>query len=120
VLALKVIVPGATVVSPNAISAASEVLYAIELSESHSLPVARLVCFSIILSLVSLTSAPSMCSVAVLLLIPCIYFSFLRLTAAVDATAPSPCMSAVGGTLWPQRCPLQRLLRVGPLLSPQI
>jgi hypothetical protein len=32
--------------------------------------------------------------------------------------APSPCMSAVGGTLWPQRCPLQHPLRVGPLLSP--
>jgi hypothetical protein len=32
--------------------------------------------------------------------------------------SPSPCMSAVEGTLWPQRCPLQRPLRVGPLLSP--
>jgi hypothetical protein len=53
-------------VSPNAISAALEVLYAIELSESHSLPFARLVCFSIILSLVSSMSAPS-----------CISFSFL-------------------------------------------
>jgi hypothetical protein len=42
----------------------------------------------------------------------------LRLTAAVDPTAPPPFMSAVGGTLWPQRCPLQRPLRVGPLLSP--
>jgi hypothetical protein len=65
------------VVSPNTINAALEVLYVIELSESHSLPIARLVCFSIILSLVSSTSAPTMCSVAVLLLIPCISFSFL-------------------------------------------
>jgi hypothetical protein len=31
---------------------------------------------------------------------------------------PSPCMSAVGGTLRPQRCPLQRPLHVSPLLSP--
>jgi hypothetical protein len=32
--------------------------------------------------------------------------------------SPSPCMPPVGGTLRPQRCPLQRPLRVGPLLSP--
>jgi hypothetical protein len=32
--------------------------------------------------------------------------------------SPSPCMRRVGGTLRPQRCPLPRPLRVGPLLSP--
>jgi hypothetical protein len=31
---------------------------------------------------------------------------------------PSPCMPAVGGTPRPQRCPLQRSLRIGTLLSP--
>jgi hypothetical protein len=45
------------------------------------------------------------------------FYPALRLTAAVDAIAPLPFMSAVGGTLWLQRCPLQRPLRVG-LLSP--
>jgi hypothetical protein len=34
------------------------------------------------------------------------------------SASPSSCMAGVGGTPRPQRCPLQRPLRVGPLLSP--
>jgi hypothetical protein len=37
--------------------------------------------------------------------------------SGVRCLSPSPCMRRVGGTLWPQRCPLQRPLRVAPLLS---
>jgi hypothetical protein len=37
---------------------------------------------------------------------------------AVCNTAPFPCMSSVGDTPRPQRCPLQRPLRACPLLSP--
>jgi len=50
------------------------IFFAIELIESHSVPFVRLVCFSIILSLVSSTSAPSTCCHNALL-ISCISFS---------------------------------------------
>jgi hypothetical protein len=36
---------------------------------------------------------------------------------AAPLAAPSPCMRRVGDTLRPQRCPLRRPLRAGPLLS---
>ena len=53
------------------------IFFAIELIESRSLPFVRLVCFSIILSLVSSTSAPSTCSVTMLFWFFHFLFSFL-------------------------------------------